>query len=77
MERGAWVQVRAFGGEILARRVVEVDGDTIAICRDEEYQTAQREGREPITVGFPRSAIVEGEEQKRREDRVLAGNELA
>jgi hypothetical protein len=28
-------------------------------------------------VGFPRSAIVEGEEQKRREDRVLAGNELA
>lgn len=61
MERGDWVRVRAYGGEIITRRVVEVDGDIIVICRDDEYQAARREGREPVSVGFPRSAIVDGE----------------
>ena len=58
MERGSWVRVHAYGGEIIMRRVVEVDGDTIAICRDDEFQAAQREGREPVSVGFPRNAVV-------------------
>ena len=59
MKRGDWVRVRVYGDEIVTRRVVEIDGDMIAICRDEEYQAARRERREPVTVGFWIEDIVE------------------
>ncbi len=52
MQRGDWVRLRAYGGEVITRRVVEVGGDMVVVCRDDEYQVAQREGREPVTVSF-------------------------
>jgi hypothetical protein len=52
MQPGDTIRLRAYGGEEIERRVVGVKGDVVVVCRDEEYQKARKEGREPITVGF-------------------------
>ncbi|MBI4337396.1 MAG: hypothetical protein HY683_06175 [Chloroflexi bacterium] len=52
MEAGDMVWLRAYGGEKIARRVVEVKGDVVVVCQDNEYQAAAKEGRPPIAVGF-------------------------
>ncbi len=62
MERGGWVRLRAYGGEVITRRVVEIDDEMIAVCRDDEYQAAEREGREPITVAFWKEDIIDDAE---------------
>jgi hypothetical protein len=49
---GDTVQVKAWGGETLIRRVVSVRGDTVAVCCEEEYQAARSEGRVPTAIGF-------------------------
>ena len=51
MQRGEVIRVRAYGGEEIERRVVEVTGSTVYLCRDEEFQAAEGEGREPTCVG--------------------------
>ncbi len=58
MERGDWVQLQAYGGEIIRRRVVEVARDTVYVCRDEEYEKAERERREPVAIGFRLGDVV-------------------
>lgn len=52
MEPGSRVRVRAYGGEEIVRRVVDVEPDAVAICKEDEYQAAKREGREPVAVRF-------------------------
>lgn len=52
LKPGDTVRVRAYKGEILTRRVVEVRGHVVFVCREEEYQAAQREKREPNCIGF-------------------------
>lgn len=59
MEPGDSVRVQAYGGEQLVRRVVEVKGDVVLICRDEEFQAAAKEGREPVSIGFKTKDVVE------------------
>jgi hypothetical protein len=51
------VRAKAYGGEVLERRVVADLGRTVVICSESEYQTAESEGREPEGVGFPRTDI--------------------
>jgi hypothetical protein len=46
------VQVKAWRGETLTRRVVSVRGETVAVCCEEEYQAARSEGRQPSAIGF-------------------------
>ena len=58
MREGDLVRVKAYGGEEFVRRLVEVRGDVFLICRDEEYEAARREGREPVCVGFRKEDIV-------------------
>jgi hypothetical protein len=53
-ERGQVVSVKAYGGEVLERRVVADLGRTVVICSETEYQAATVAGREPDGVGFPR-----------------------
>lgn len=53
-ERGQIVKAKAYGGEILERRVVKDLGRTVVICTDQEYKLAYKEGRDPEGVGFPR-----------------------
>jgi hypothetical protein len=58
MRDGDLVRVKAYGGEELVRRLVEVRGDVVLICRDEEYEAARREGRHPVCVGFHKEDII-------------------
>jgi len=52
IEAGALVKVKAWGGVKLTRRVVSVREDTVAVCSDEEYEAAKKEGRKPTAIGF-------------------------
>lgn len=57
MKPGDWVKVNAYGGKELLRRVVEVKiigrKKVVCVTTDEEWQASQKEGREPVCVGFP------------------------
>jgi len=53
MIKGQRVTVRLYGGETGTRRVVAVKENVVVICAEEEYATAQRQGREPEGLGFP------------------------
>src|SRR5258705_218886 len=59
VQNGDLVKVRAYGGHIQIRRLLEVRGKTAIISTDEECQTAKREGREPITIGVPLDDVTE------------------
>ncbi len=61
MVPGTHVRLEADGGEQIQRRLVRVDGDVLEVCRDEEWEAAEREGRSPITVGFKRIWLVTAE----------------
>ena len=52
MKIGELVLAQTFSGERVTRRVVEKEGDTIYICTEEEWLSAQKERREPLCVGF-------------------------
>ena len=43
----------------IERVLVEDLGDVVRICREEEYATAKKQGREPTTVGFPKRDVIE------------------
>ncbi len=58
MEIGKRVRLKAYGGEIIERRVVAVEGDTVAVCTEKEYAQAAKEGREPLSVGFRREYVI-------------------
>ena len=59
MEVGQPIRLRTYGGEVIQRRVVKVlEDDAIAVCTDEEFRTAEREGREPVSVGFKKQDVV-------------------
>ena len=55
---GDVVRLRAYGGEEIQRRVVEVTKDVILVCREDEYRRAQRQGRQPLSVGFRRTYLL-------------------
>jgi hypothetical protein len=54
---GQVVTLQSSAGPI--QRVVVADlGNVILVCRQEEYQQAKSEAREPATIGFKRGDIV-------------------
>lgn len=57
LHKGDWVEARGFGGETMRRRVVAVEQGKVYICKDDEYVAAEREGREPVCVGFRPEAV--------------------
>jgi hypothetical protein len=59
IQRGDLVQVKAYGGKVIAGRVVEVRGRSVAVTTKEEYEAAAKERREPICIGFPLSDVAE------------------
>ena len=52
MKTGDLVLAQTFSDGRVKRRVVEKEGDTIYICTEEEWLSAQKENREPVCVGF-------------------------
>jgi hypothetical protein len=59
MVYGQQVTLAAFGGKNIVRTVVKDLGDVLLICKPEEFAAAEAESREPISVGFPKSAVVD------------------
>jgi hypothetical protein len=58
MVKGQRIRLIAYGGEEIIRRVVGETDSTVIVCTDAEYDSAEREGRDPKAVGFPKSTIV-------------------
>jgi hypothetical protein len=63
--KGQIVTALMYGGEQASRRVIADKGNTIVICSEEEYQRAEREGREPQGIGFPRQDVLESPSQRK------------
>jgi hypothetical protein len=59
MVSGQLVTVKLYGGKVAQRRVVAVKEDIIVICAEQEYQAAEREGRLPTGLGFPKEDVLE------------------
>jgi hypothetical protein len=59
VSKGQSVTVKLYGGKTAKRRVVAVKGDVIVICSEEEYQAAEREGRDPSGLGFPVQDVID------------------
>jgi hypothetical protein len=62
LKNGDFVNVKR-GGGVIRRRVVATTDNTIYICKDEEYVDARTAGRDPVSVGFPLTCIVEDPER--------------
>jgi hypothetical protein len=58
MRPGETVIVRDNKGLQLTRIVVQIIETTVVICKEEEWIRAKKEGRDPICVGFPLSAVI-------------------
>lgn len=66
MHRGQIVKVtEAFAGQQL-KRVVSSDERYVFICREEEFHAANRESREPNSIGFPREFVQEVKDESRQ-----------
>ena len=57
MEPGQTVNVRDFSGKLLKRKVVEVIGDVVLICKEEEYNLARQSKSLPFCVGFRKEDV--------------------
>jgi hypothetical protein len=55
---GDLIRLRTYGRGEIERRVVGVSEKVVFVCRNEEYEEAMREGREPICVGFPMKDVL-------------------
>jgi hypothetical protein len=64
MRSGDLIRIRAYGGEIQVRRLVEVKGKTAVITTDAEREAAAKEKREPIRIGVPLADVIEVVEEK-------------
>jgi hypothetical protein len=60
MKPGDKVQVTDALGRILKRIVVAIERPNVFICKEEEYNSAQKEGRSPTCIGFKAWDVVEG-----------------
>jgi len=59
MHRGQIVEVQeAFDGKGL-KAVVDWDDKFVYVCREQEFKSAQRENREPMSIGFAHEFVRE------------------
>jgi hypothetical protein len=64
VRNGDMVKVRTYGGEVAVRRVIEVQGQSVIVSTNEEYETAKGEQREPVCIGFPLADVIEVVDKK-------------
>ena len=58
MQQPKFVTVLLYGGEKAVRRVLAESPNTVTVCSEEEFQRASAEDREPLSLAFPRAAVV-------------------
>lgn len=56
---GETVKVKVFIDGIVERRVVGSTVGTVYLCNEDEFESAEHEGREPVAIGFPVEDVVE------------------
>jgi len=66
VERGQVVDAVAYGGMVIRRRLVWYSASTAALCREDEYEAATQERRQPVCVGFPLELVRPAEEDAAR-----------
>ena len=59
MSEGELVTVRLYGGGTAVRRVLSIWKDVVVICSEDEFAAAQEEGREPMSLAFPKADVVD------------------
>jgi hypothetical protein len=59
MSKGEIVTVCLYGGKTAPRRVIADKGKFVVVCHEDEYQSAEADGREPTGIGFPREDVIE------------------
>jgi hypothetical protein len=64
MQKGQVVTVVNFERTKLPMRVAGLIGDVVLVCREEEFRTAEKEGRKPRSVGFKKQWILESSNRK-------------
>ena len=52
MKTAEVVKLKAYGGQIIKRRVVDVAGDVLLICKEGDYRDFLETHRRPVTMGF-------------------------
>lgn len=57
MQRGQVVRLMANSGEI-ERVIVEDLGSVLLVCKSSELQEAEKQGRNPISIGFAKGDLV-------------------
>lgn len=60
IKMGDPIRVRAYGGEVLERRVAGSSERVVYVSTSGEWEAANREGRVAVAVGFPWDAVVRG-----------------
>jgi hypothetical protein len=58
MRFGQLVEVLDAFENTTLKRVVAADATTVWVCREDEFNHAQAENREPVAVGFGREFVV-------------------
>jgi hypothetical protein len=67
LKPGNVIRLRAYGNSVLTRRCAGVQGETVLVCNDAEYETALREKRDPICIGFPVTDVITSEIENENE----------
>ena len=67
LQSGTLVEVRAYGDAVLTRRCAGVQGETVLICNEAEYEAAMREQRKPVCIGFPLADVIGVESESEAE----------
>lgn len=52
------VNLLAYGDVIIERALVAVENDVYFVCKSEELNRAEQEGREPVCIGFHREYVL-------------------
>lgn len=53
LKTGEVLHVRTFDRGVVERRLVRISGDIAEVTTPEEWETAEKEGRNPVCIGFP------------------------
>ena len=64
MKSGQVVEIVDFRGEKLRRVVVDVLGDVVLVCKQEEFEEAKKHRSLPWCVGFKKSKVSQLHESK-------------
>lgn len=59
MTAGELLTLVSDGDVIIQRTLVSVENDLVFVCKEDEFQAARRENREPTCIGFRQEYIID------------------